>query len=377
MENYDPDSRQPYGTSVIKEFLQSYFPGDRFKPIDQNLASGLTPATKGSYIFIGSAFDPDSLDLAALMAFIRRGNDAFIAAGKFTPDLLTFLSPFMPAHGVMIDSAVSLNYFHTGLKAATGQRYTYVYRNESRLSFWAYLDSIDSMPGSLPLGYIEPDFLNFAKLPYGDGNVYIHTTPIIFTNYHLLSPQAQEFTEKTLAHLREGDLLWDNYLHQRKSRGSVPPVRSFSASPLQYILSQPGLQWSWYLLLSLTGLFLLFRAKRQQRKIPVVAANTNSTMEFIETVGSLYFQQKDHSGLIRQKMNLFLSYIRNRYRLSTQTTDQHFIRQLSDRSQLPYREVQTIFDQYDRLKNAEEISHNMLIIFHLSIQRFYKKSKRS
>ena len=122
-------------------------------------------------------------------------------------------------------------------------------------------------------------------------------------------------------------------------------------------------------------LYLIFRAKRKQRIIPVIAPNTNSSMEFISTIGSLYFLQNDHKKLCIQKMKLFLAYLRERYFLSTKDLDDSFIEKVVAKSEIPKEVVQKILLYYKNIESSSFVSEKTLIEFHLEMDKFYKNCK--
>ena len=147
------------------------------------------------------------------------------------------------------------------------------------------------------MGYFNDEFSNFARIKYGKGQLLLHTTPIAFSNFHLLREQNVEYAGRVFSHLVEGPIYWDNYSNvslalarRMNDLAYYNPYKTFNdEGPLQYILSQPALAWTWYLGLTLALLYLLFRAKRKQRVIPVLEPNHNTSLEFISTIGRLVF----------------------------------------------------------------------------------------
>lgn len=108
------------------------------------------------------------------------------------------------------------------------------------------------------------------SFPHGKGRFLLHTNPIAFSNYTLSKRSLRPYIAGVLSHLPEGDIYWD-----ATSRVPEAVARRRNGSPysgnnlendhlLVSILKQPALAWAWYLLAILTGLWLLFRAKRRQ-----------------------------------------------------------------------------------------------------------------
>jgi hypothetical protein len=122
-------------------------------------------------------------------------------------------------------------------------------------------------------------------------------------------------------------------------------------------------------------LYLIFRAKRRQRIIPVREPNTNTSLEFIETIGRLYFQQNNHLKLEEQKMKLFLNFIRDRYHLPTHNIDEKLIEKLAAVSDVKMDKVKSIFALYKSHSKKGEIFEEQLINFHQAMDYFYKNCK--
>ena len=147
--------------------------------------------------------------------------------------------------------------------------------------------------------------------------------------------------------------------------------RQIANSPLQYILQEPSLAWAWYILLAIGLLFLLFRTKRQQRIIPVLEPNRNTSMEFLNIISNLYFQQRDHKKLAQEDMRLFLHFIRDRYKIPTRNLDDTFITQLTQQSQVEQDIIKKILLLNTNINSASHITENTLISFHQHIEAFY------
>src|SRR4030095_15629147 len=123
------------------------------------------------------------------------------------------------------------------------------------------LSKIDTLTTTV-LGYQGEDkkkYANFIKVPYKEGNFFIHLQPVAFTNYHLLKDNHDEYAQKVLAYLPKGQIYWA----VKDQDGLLA-----SGSPLRYVLSQPALRWAWYLFLGGMLIFMIFNAKRRQRIIP-------------------------------------------------------------------------------------------------------------
>jgi hypothetical protein len=274
------------------------------------------------------------------------------------------------------DSSVQLNFTHPDLIVSKGYPYDFIYNWKKESHDWSFISDsllVDSGVDYIALGNIDSSFVNFVKVPYGDGTFYLHTNPIVFTNYFLKQPQGYEYAQKALSHLSGSNIFWDEF-------SKIPPrfgnnnVGS-TETPLRYILSQASLKWSWYVLLTMLLLFVIFKSKRDQRIVPVTEENINTSLEFIHTIGRLYYQQNDHRAIALQKMKLFLAFIRNRYSLQTKTPDNSFIEKLSQKSQASRKTIGAILEEYKTIDNMDDITAEQLFSFHSAVETFYQTCK--
>jgi len=140
-------------------------------------------------------------------------------------------------------------------------------------------------------------------------------------------------------------------------------------------LGQPPLAWAWYTALATAALFLIFRSRRKQRVIPVLEENKNSSLEFINTIGRIYYQQGNHRKICLKKMTLFLSFIRDRYYLNTNEQDSDFFARLAAKSDIPTSVIDQIFLYHKNIDSSNFVSEQTLIDFHLEMDKFYKNCK--
>lgn len=251
------------------------------------------------------------------------------------------------------------------------------YKNTfTRSRSWYYLhDSISCIANNdiEVLGYMDEDKVNFFELPYKDGSFYIHTNPLVFTNEQLLYDDNMDYVTGVLSACDQENWYWDDYSRTDRSQGERRNGRQNYLSnkgPLSYILNQAPLAWAWYCLLAMGLLFLLFRAKRKQRVIPVTVENENTSLAFINTIGTLYFRKNDHRQLCKDQLQLWLEKIRMQFRVNTSQLDNTFVAKLSIKSKVPKEEIQSILDFYDNIDSSNFVSENTMIQFYQKINQF-------
>lgn len=361
--NYQERSAQPFGTQALFRLLGAYFPNHSLTAITEDLEVALPLETDvpATYFFIGQRPYYDSAATAHLLEFVEAGNTAFLCSERIPFDLMFYLyheecpqAPWSNYQSWITDS------LRLSLKTNENLPKTSVYyadRNQATSFNWAYIPAEHFCPQlpQTPLGYANDSLINFARFPYGKGAFYLHTTPLAFTNYHLLRPAIQRYIEAVLAHLPEGDIYWDvkyrdpEDIQRYRASGQRPP----SEHPLKHLLRQPSLAWAWYLALALAALYALFRSKRRQRIVPLWPRKENHSFEYVNAIAQMHFRQGNYRYLCVQIMKTFLQQVRERFGLAPPpdvegllSVPGDFVQRLAETARVPAGDVQIIFSNY-------------------------------
>jgi hypothetical protein len=137
----------------------------------------------------------------------------------------------------------------------------------------------------------------------------------------------------------------------------------------------PALVWALWLLLALLLIYVIFESKRRQRIIPDKVVLTNNSLEFVEAMGQLYYQQHDNRNLARKIILQWLEYIRSRYYLNTNHLNDAFAKTLAHKSGVPLEDVDKILDSIHFIQLADNITDVHLKDFYNNIQAFYLNTK--
>lgn len=380
-ENYKAGSDQPYGTSFIKQMLQSYRDKKNFiyssrKPLHEVLDSiGNQPT---DYIFIGQSLHLNQKDAQALLDFIQKGNNAFIASLELPENIVGIYVNECSADIALEErsvESVTLNFYHDTLHTANGYTYRYRFMSDDMKYYWnAFSNQLfcDSTKALVPLGYQDPNHVNFLRFPYGEGNIYLHSNPLVFSNYFLIKPDKAEYAASVFSHLDGKNILWDEYSKVSFTGNNNPDI-----SPLYFILSQPSLKYAWWMMLAAVILYVLFAAKRTQRVIPVLEAKVNTSLEFVKLVSALHYQNQNHLDIARKKMKYFQYFIRARYGIHTQMAQEIQVARLAEKSKVSITEIQSIYDQYNQIERNSQYNTaiDKLVGLYNAIENFYKHCK--
>lgn len=362
--------------------------------IEDNLPTSLpsTELTKpANYVFVGEAQLLDSTASQAILDFVEAGNQAFFSTRLFPPELLAELySNMCPeleedwwGYSDFWDMQLKVNLSHPELQMPDDITLYHIRRRDTTVYAWQYFE-LDYMcegdTAPVILGYGNDSLINFVRFDYGKGSFYIHSMPLAFANISLLDKAGVDYAGRVFTHLAEGPIYWDNAtrttlaIAERSNANYIPEYyRGLSEeNPMRYMLAQPALAWAWYIGLAMGLLYLLFRAKRQQRIIPVLETNTNTSLAFIRTIGSLYFLQNSHKKLALQKMKFFLGDVREQFRIQTKQLDAAFATELATRAEVSEELINRILLYYNNINSSKFVSENTLMEFHQLLEQFWK-----
>lgn len=358
-ESFAKKDKIPYGGYIIYDVVSDLFPDNVVElkelPIYNILKGNYYYNT--NYVFINTYFSPDRLDTEYLLDYVAEGNNVFISAFGIYGELADSLK-IKTFDTFFSDDSVNINFSLANLKSDTG--YSYFTGN-----FENYFSEYDTALVQV-LGKNGNDNVNFLGIKYGNGNFCINTVPLAFTNYHLLNSGNNEYIYKALSHLPVQRTFWDDYYKDGNK---------YTASMLQYILSQQALKWAYFIILVSVFLFIFFYGRRKQRIIPLIMPLRNTTVEFVETVGNLYYQQKDYKNIAEKKISYFLDFVRNKYFIKTGTFDEETIRKISYKSSLSIGKLKAIFREIEKIKQSPKITEENLININYQIEKFYERTK--
>ncbi|WP_123845920.1 DUF4350 domain-containing protein [Chitinophaga lutea] len=211
---------------------------------------------------------------------------------------------------------------------------------------------------------------NFFRINVGNGQLYVLLNPMTWTNNFLLENNNIKSFETQMAYLPQfpQNLYWDEYYKQLRSR------QEGDFSDWQVLMKHPSLRWALWLAVLLLLLYVLFEGKRRQRLIPPKPVLHNSSLDFAETLGRLYFLHHNNKNLAQKMTQHLLEYIRNNYYMNTSQLNDEFVTLLSRKSGQPREVVGNMISQVHAIRLAPAVSDADLQYFYNSIYQFYIKT---
>ena len=185
-----------------------------------------TYSVKGTFVNISVQNNIDDQSMKEIMYFVSHGNNAFLSMSNFPQPLLDSLKFEYNSNFRPTDSA--------SVWMANKKLSRKIYKSTGDIA--DYFSKIDTL-NTIVLGYQgnpkKKKNINFIKIPYKNGNFFLHMHPVAFTNYNLLKKDRYQYAENVLSYIPKGDIFWYTKLQTDEN---------ISGSPLRYILSQPALK---------------------------------------------------------------------------------------------------------------------------------------
>lgn len=385
-ETYKKDKKNPYDMYVIIELLKTYY-ADKTITVNelQSFTETVNKKNKGfyrNYLFIGDYNFADSTDAANILDFVSKGNSAMLVTNRVPYDFYKALeiaddSTEISYFKMITSNEGCFNFYNPKFETKTATCFQHIDHFKPTPYKWNCFDY--SMFENYKyyyeiLGHVNNGYANFIHLKYGEGNFYIHLTPIVFTNYYLQKDSALVYAEKVFSYLPKGNTYVD--LYNTQSHYKNQKQQSRGVNPLEFILSKRSLSWAWYTLIFTTILYVLFGVKRRQRIIPLTETKRNTTLSFVKTLGEMYYHQNEHQKVCVHIMRGFLTFIREKYYLPTNTLNENFINKLSDKSGINKELISTIINKYQAFNLYDYgLSTKEVLEFHQLINTFYKNCK--
>ncbi len=359
--SYSKKDTKPFGNKLLFDLLPVLMQDEAISTTHSNLIYYLDAdiPSNNNFIFINNDVRLIEEDEAMLFDLLDNGNSVFISSQHFEEsfkDSLNLKFELGKVDQILSYDSISFNLANRKLKHGFGYWYNEGISNN-------YFTSYDTLHTTV-LGINNMGKTNFIRIKRGNGWLYLNLNPLAFTNYNLLQKDNYEYAFKCLSYLPKAPTLWDEHYKVGMEQAK---------STLSYIFDNTPLRIAYYLLWIVTILFLIFESARRQRVIPIFKAPENSTVNFVETIGRLYFSKKNHLDIAKKKFTYFKEFVRSRYYLSTSQINEELYQQLADKSLISIRSIQQLFEMGENLKRMKKLSEADLEQFNRKIEYFYEQ----
>ncbi|MFK8046237.1 MAG: DUF4350 domain-containing protein [Crocinitomicaceae bacterium] len=385
-ESYSPKDKGPYGTYVFKELLDTNGIFETFIHIDGQIENQLIDNEDENdiYFFIGDVNYMSENSFDKLLDFVSKGNTAFISARQMPDYLLDYF--FLDLNDVYDYERDSVQKYALLSDPFYSKEYsfTFIKNNKATYRDWAYFSDdniIHQNTAPITIGTNADGQINFVEIAYGGGTFFFHTNPYQFTNISFFRFDGFNYAEDLIHHLPYGKIQWDiynlgyHYVSGDSDSGDSNQSTGNERSIFQFIFQHPPLIWAFAILCIAALLFAIFQGKRRQNIVSAIELKENSSLSYIETVSSLYLQERKHNKLVRLQKRCFIDFIGNHYYIRSQIIDDKYINSVSVKSGIESEKITAIFSELETLANQTEVTDMELIGIQQKIEHFYKTCK--
>lgn len=362
-QNFNSNDKRPFGSFLLMDLIETeLFPNQEIEvksiPLF-NYQERKNSDTLKNYIFITNNLDMKDWDVDRLVKLAEDGNQIFIAASSISFALADTLNLQVSANVLLanLNKTVRVQKFENR-KLSSNQTFKY------EKTFDVVNIENFNKDSIIILGRDTDKNLQFVKKQFGKGNIFFCCQPLAFTNYNVVTANNADYIAGAFSYLPNNPIVWDEY---------YKPIRLLRhSSPLKYLLTHPPLKLAFYLLLFCLIFLLIFQGKRQQRIVPVIQPLRNTSLDFIQTLGSLYYTKKNHRDIADKKFRYFKEFIRNKYHIEFRIDN---IKELSRKSGLPEKTLKMLMDQCKSIETLTHLTQEGLEDFHSKTEYIYNNCK--
>ena len=365
----------PYGTFYAYQNLSRLFPDaeiqiskkspDRFRGLKfgETIQNYNESPGKSAHIIIAPQVQPDAAELRAMFNYVGEGNHIFISSFYISDELLDSLHLKTGRNSSFYLTADSLTV--SVINPLTYDSLSFSYPGKALDNAFASVDtSITNILGKDQTGEI-----NYVKVTYeSGGSISIHLAPMAFTNFFLLHRNNKEYYDNALSYVPKDVQVvkWDDYFRNRT------PGSNDRFSKLSPFLNHEVLKWAFWLVVLLFAIIYLFESKRKQSIVPVIPPVRNASLDFVKTIGRLYFQRRDNKNLALKMSAHFLDNVRTRYNLPTSILNEEFENKLAYKSDYDKNAIHDIVYTIKTLPDQIAITDEELLTFNDKLDKFIK-----
>jgi hypothetical protein len=327
--SYAKNSKEPFGCYIAYRHLSSMYPNASILG-----ANDLVDAIKKLYkkpdyesklaIAVCRDFHISGDDLILLNEFVESGQSVCILAEHFDDTFLHYFSLQSKDKEDLnfVTENKGPNTFVDSNKLCIDHRntkYKFNYNGPSLLTTFA--DSCLQANNLMlkVMGQLgKNNAVNLIRIQKA-GTLILGHTPLTMTNHFLLQDSNIAYYECLMSQFSSSfnQVCW------------VSKLVNQPANVNKNLFHLPPFFKAFLIVLTLLLLYTLFEGKRRQRQMEKRFPIENTSLEFIETVGRLYYNKGDHQNLSEKMIAYYFDNIRSKYNLNTQFQDEKFIQALS------------------------------------------------
>ncbi|RMZ61175.1 hypothetical protein D1632_04215 [Chryseobacterium nematophagum] len=307
-KNFDVNEKSPFGLFVFNNEVQSLF-DHHVKKIENTPYDYYNQHQKGVHNILVIESDIDKESWKKILKEVTKGSDMMLIMSQIPKEISDSIGYYDSQLSFEEENVLKLtdrkfqNDFIKLDKFPSGRGFTFIKPNVQVLGKTVEKNNTDQV--------------NFIKIQFGKGIIYVHSEPLFLTNYYLLKRGNTKYAQDIFSYLQNRETLW-----------FVENNRQESTFFMRFILSKPALKYAWWIFLGGLILFIFFNAKRKQRVVPIIDPLKNTSVDFVKSIGNLYLQEGDFHDMMNKKSQYFLNKVRLDLLIDTQNLNEDFAKKL-------------------------------------------------
>ncbi|TAD85198.1 MAG: hypothetical protein EAY75_11745 [Bacteroidetes bacterium] len=358
------------GACVFQYFYRQVFDNPtittNIRPFDrwyrqQNQADEAGYGNKQVYCAVAPALKIWQSEADAMADFVEQGNVLLLVSNSFSANILD-------KFGLDVEQV------YTDFRRSGGMKDTYktwsdtVVGESAKYGFYYYpLDRQLENDSTLPFNWLSrgqnetPDAI---RVKLGKGELVLATNAAAFTNYFLLQGQNHQYALNLLSYLPQtaASPVWDDFYRR------YPFRQDKSQSLLSSIMANPHLRMAMLVLLLAALAWIVTNLFRAQRKIALLKPNTNTSLEFSQTIARLYFNRKDNHNIAQKMLVYFNDWLHQKYLMHPGRYDEQFVNSFSAKSGMPLHEAELLASTIHSVQHSATVSSETLLRLNQQIQ---------
>jgi hypothetical protein len=369
-ETYTSSDKNPFGGYVAHQLLGSI---SGYNTTEDNKLSFTNYYNKkflkqigvpSTYVIVSNQFFPSDVDIASIADYVSSGNTLLVAANLYSDN-------FNNKFNLQQQHNYRYLKYNFELEQAKLLMTDSVLFKPHQFSFYyfPFVGSVvrDSNFNSQTIIKAADGSSNAIVLKYGTGRIIILANATSLSNYFLLTKNNYQYLQAIAAYLppAPNTITWDNYYHKKTSNGNGGNNSSFSE-----LLKHPPLKWAFWLVLLGALLLMLTGLVRSQRKIPIIKPNTNSSVDFSNTIARLYLNKKENKNIAHKMINHFMEKVKAKYYINSNMLNQDFAETLAAKTGVTIAKTQVLINTINQIQQQQNIDDYMLLNLNEQLNQF-------
>jgi hypothetical protein len=380
-KTFSPTDKNPFGAFLAHALIDSTwsFIGTSsnnqafhrwYKQREENEGIG----TDEVYIIIAEAVEAYEREATALRRYIERGNTVLIVTDRLSEVLTETLNCQIKDERSMLSFLQRFRMAPTGV-SLTDSLLPSQFRRSYEYFFFPMANRAvltKKADSSVLVGVGQGQTENIWRLQIGRGQLILAANASLASNYFLSQKSNYQLLQALMSYFPAEpaavtkDAFYYKYPYRQPEDYSV----------FQALLAIQPLRWAFWILVCLGMLWVLSNLRRQQKMIPVLAPNVNSTVNFIQTIAQLYYNKQDHASIARKIAAHFTDHLRRNYYIQPLTDSRDWPEVLSRKTGMPLPDAHRTTELMQKAQAGEAFSATEVMELHSLVTRVSPTARR-